>query len=113
MGRESCKSCRTKNHLKICRPITKIFRYRKISKTQMIKILNADNSFNKEAAYFLKEKILKLWPDMEEHQKDLLQIHWQTRTTSGKTEDIDLTILASFESPRASSLPGKNIKILR
>ena len=79
----------------------------------MIKILNADNSFNKEAAYFLKEKILKLWPDMEEHQKDLLQIHCGTRTTSGKTEDIDLTILASFESPRAFKPTWENIKILR
>tara|TARA_Y100001970_G_scaffold35830_1_gene44268 strand:- start:110 stop:2227 length:2118 start_codon:yes stop_codon:yes gene_type:complete len=67
----------------------------------MIKILNADNSFNKEAAIFLKEKIVKLWPDLEDHEKDLLQIHCGTRTTSGKTEDIDLTILASFDTPRA------------
>ena len=33
----------------------------------MIKVLNADNSFNKEAAEFLKEKILDLWPDLEDH----------------------------------------------
>ncbi len=67
----------------------------------MIKILNADNSFNKESAEFLKEKILDLWPDLDEHKKDIVQIHCGTRTTAGKTEDIDLTILASFETPRA------------
>lgn len=66
----------------------------------MIKILNADNSFNKDSAEFLKEKILKLWPDLEDHKRDILQIHCGTRTTSGKTEDIDFTILASFDSPR-------------
>ena len=66
----------------------------------MIKILNADNSFNKEAAEFIKKKILELWPDLEKHPIDLLQIHCGTRTTSGKTEDIDLTLLASFDQAR-------------
>lgn len=81
----------------------------------MIKLLNADNSFNKEAAEFLKEKILDLWPDLEDHKKDILQIHCGTRTTSGKTEDIDFTILATFDAPRAYKPTwekNKNIEIV-
>ena len=68
----------------------------------MIKITGNIHSYSKEmeAAFQIKEKLIKEWPDIEESEDDNISIMISAHLTTGKNREIDLIVTGNFKNPK-------------
>lgn len=73
----------------------------------MIEIVGANEGPEYEAALHMRKQLLKLWPDLSQHQNDHIKIFVSLKLYGQRIEDIDVFIVGHFSEPRVFDIEHK------